>query len=456
MGDEKKTVRIGGGLGYWGDDTRAPGRLVREGDIDYLVMDFLAEVTMSILRKQMERDPSRGYATDIIPILRDCLADAIERDVAIVCNAGGMNPAGCAQAVRDLADELGLGDRVRVAAITGDDLLPRLDEMRAAGVDLSSMETGQPYDELPSRLLSANAYVGCESIVDALHDGANVIVAGRVADPSLTLGALRHAFGWKHDEWDLLAAGIVAGHLIECGAHDTGGNHQAGWEDVPNMADIGFPIVEVDEAGRILLGKTPGSGGLVDEQTTIEQLLYEIGDPRAYLTPDVTVDLTTLSVRQAGTDLVEVDGVTGRARPAALKVSACYADGYSANSLFLYSAPNAPGRAEKAKEILTKRIDRLNLDLDEIRWDFIGMGAVHERRTPRTQVGEPSEVVLRFAARSHSKPDLQRAVVELSTVFHGPPGKTTLTPGRARASEVLSYWPMLVPREFVSTSAEML
>jgi hypothetical protein len=450
-----RPVRIGGGLGYWGDDTTAPGRLVREADIDYLVMDFLAEVTMSIMRKQMRRNPEGGYAGDILPILRDCLSDAVSRNVKIICNAGGMNPQGCAQAVRELAVELGLGDAVVVAAVTGDDLMPRLEELAGRGVDLTNTETGEPYPAVADRLASANAYVGADSVVEALERGANVIVTGRVADPSLTLGALRYEHGWKSDEWDLLAAGTVAGHLIECGAHVTGGNHQAAWQDVPDMGDIGFPVVEVDADGRIVLSKTPDSGGLVDEQTTIGQLLYEIGDPNAYLTPDVSADWTTMSVREIGKDLVEITGVTGRPRPATLKISAAYADGYSMSSLILYSAPDAPGRARKAQEILQFRIDRLELDIDEMRWDFIGLGAVHERRTPETYTGEPNEVVLRFAARAASSKDLQRVAVELSTVFHGPPGKTTLSPGRGRPSEVLSYWPMLVPRELVPTSVEL-
>jgi len=452
----KRGVRIGGGLGYWGDDTSAPGRLVREADIDYLVMDFLAEVTMSIMRKQMTRDPEGGYATDIIPILRDCLADAVDRDVRIVCNAGGMNPLGCAQAIRALAAEFGLGDAVVVAAVTGDDLMPRLEELLDRGVELSNTETGAPYSTVAGSLASANAYVGADPVVEALERGANVVVTGRLADPSLTLGALRYEYGWKDDEWDLLAAGTVAGHLIECGAHVTGGNHQAAWQDVPDMGDIGFPVVEVGVDGRIVLGKTPHSGGLVDEQTTIEQLLYEIGDPTAYLSPDVTSDWTTMSVREIGKDLVEITGVTGRPCPATLKVSAAYPDGYSMTSLFLYSAPDAPGRARKAQEILQFRIDRLALDIDEMRWDHIGLGAVHERRTPQTYTGEPCEVVLRFAARSASRAALKRVAVELSTVFHGPPGKTTLSPGRGRATEVLSYWPTLVPRELVLTSVELV
>lgn len=449
-------IRIGGGLGYWGDDTTAPGRLVRDTDIDYLVMDFLAEVTMSIMRKQMTRDPRAGYARDILPILRDCLADAVQRGVRIVCNAGGVNPLACARAVRALAAELGLGDDVVVAAVTGDDLFPRMDELADAGVDLSSMETGEPYEAVADRLASANAYVGAESVVEALGLGATIVVTGRVADPSLTLGILRHEYGWKSDEWDLLAAGIVAGHLIECGAHVTGGNHQAAWQDVPDMGDIGFPVVEVDADGRIVLGKTPNSGGLVDEQTTIEQLLYEIGDPTAYLTPDVTADWTTMTVREIGKDLVEITGVTGHPRPATLKVSAAYTDGYTMTSLMMYSAPDAPGRARKTQEVLDFRIGRLGLDIDEMRWDLIGLGAVHEGRTPQTYTGEPNEVVLRFAARSSSRKALQRVAIELSTAFHGPPGKTTLGPGRSRPSEVLSYWPMLVPRDLVHTSVELI
>ncbi|MEU1275450.1 acyclic terpene utilization AtuA family protein [Streptomyces sp. NPDC005799] len=452
----KTSVRIGGGLGYWGDDISAPGKLVREGALDYLVMDFLAEVTMSILRKQMQRDPDAGYATDIIPILRDVLVDAVDRGVTIICNAGGVNPVGCARRVQELARELGVGDRVRVAAISGDDLMPRVGELLERGVGLDNTETGEPFSDVAGRLAGANAYIGAEPVVEALRRGANVVIAGRVADPSLTLGALRHAFGWKHDEWDLLAAGIVAGHLIECGAHVTGGNHQAGWEDVPDMAEIGSPIVEVDGHGRIELSKTPGSGGVVDVSTTIEQLLYEIGDPRAYLTPDVSADWTTLRVSQLAPDVVEITGASGRPAPRTLKVSASYTDGYTTSSLWLYSAPDAVGRARKAREVLERRIARLGLPIDAVHWDLIGMDAVHERRTPRTFTGRPSEVVLRFAARSQDRAALQRVVVELGTVFHGPPGKTTLSPGRARVSSVVSYWPTLAPRELVHPSVELL
>lgn len=443
------TVRIGGGLGYWGDDVQAPGRLVRDGSIHYLVMDFLAEVTMSILRKQMRRDPTKGYATDIIAILRDNLVDAVDREVKIVCNAGGVNPASCAVAVRALAEELGVGDRVSVAAVLGDDILDRMSPLHSQGQAFRNMETGDVFETVADRMASANVYLGADPVVEALERGANVVVTGRVADPSLTVGVLRYEFGWASDDWDRLAAGTVAGHLIECGAHVTGGNHQAAWESVPAMDDIGFPIVEVDAEGRIRLGKVPGSGGLVDEQTTIEQLLYEIADPSAYLTPDVSADWTTISLRTLGPNLVELDGIKGHPAPARLKVSACYDDGFSASTLLLYSAPNAVGRARKAQEIIERRIGRLGLGIDESRSDFIGLGAVHEGRTPVTFDGTPNEVVLRVALRSSEKAALARAVAEISAVFHGPPGKTTLVPGRPRISENLSYWPTLIDRDLV-------
>jgi len=445
------SVRIGGGLGYWGDDVTAPLRLVRDGDIDYLVMDFLAEVTMSILAKQRRRDPSAGYATDFLDVVRSVLPDAVDKGVKIVCNAGGVNPRGCAEAVVRVADELGLCDKVTVAAVIGDDLSDRIGELQGAGVSLENTETGQSLDEIGGQLASANAYIGADPVVAALRDGATIVVTGRVADPSLTLGALRFELGWDADDWDRLSAGIVAGHLIECGAHSTGGNHQGGWERVPEMEDIGFPIVEVDRGGRIVLSKVAGSGGLVDRETTIEQLLYEIGDPSAYLTPDVSCDWTSFSVTDLGEDRVEIVGCTGAPPPPTLKVSAAYSDGYSATTMYLYSAPGAAARATKARDVIEHRVNRLGLDLEPLHTDLIGLGAVHGPRTPKTYEGEPSEVVLRVGLRSQNRAHLSRAVTELSTVFHGPPGKTNLLSGRPRVSETLSYWPTLVPRELVKT-----
>lgn len=451
-----RSVRVGGGMGYWGDDIAAPLRLVRDGDIDYLVMDFLAEVTMSILQKQKRRKPEAGYATDIVDVVRSVLPEAVERGVKIICNAGGVNPTACADAVLAVAEELGLADRVKVAAVLGDDLLDRVEELRAAGVALDNSETGQSLDEIDSSLASANAYIGAEPLVAALREGATIIVSGRVADPSLTLGALRYELGWKADDWDLLSAGIVAGHLVECGAHSTGGNHQAGWDRVPDMGDLGFPIVEVDETGRIVMSKVANSGGLVDRETVIEQLVYEIGDPHRYLTPDVSCDWTSFTVNDLGGDRVEIVGCTGAAAPETLKVSAAYPDGYSAVSMFLYSGPDAVGRARKALEIIEFRVHRLGLDLEPIHHDIIGLGAVHGRRTPQTWQGEASEVVLRVGFRGKDRSDVARAVTELSTVFHGPPGKTNLISGRAKVSETLSYWPTLIPRDLVKTEVIMV
>lgn len=453
MTGSDKTVRIGGGLGYWGDDTTAAGRLVREAEIDYLIMDFLAEVTMSILQKQRRRDPSRGYAADVVDILREVLPDATARGVKIVCNAGGVNPLACADAIRALADELGLGSEVTIAAVVGDDLLDRIDELQGEGVSLANTETGEEFGGIRERLACANVYIGAASVREALDRGANVVIGGRIADPSLTLGPLMHEFDWAEDDWNRLAAGIVAGHLIECGAHSTGGNHQD-WQLVDGLEDVGFPIVEVDASGSILMTKTPNSGGRVSRETAIEQLLYEIGDPRRYLTPDVTVDFTGLSVEQDGTDRVRITGAIGTPSPETLKVSAAYTDGYAGNTLYLYSAPRARDRAEEAARILDFRIGRLGLNLTETRKDFIGTGAVHEGRTP-TSPDQPCEVVLRYAMRSPRREDLQRAFVAASTIFHGPPGKTNLVSGRPKVSEVLCYWPTVVPRAVIKPQVVM-
>jgi len=444
---EARRIRIGGGLGYWGDDTSAPGRLVRDGDLDYLVMDFLAEVTMSILQKQKQRDPALGYAADVVGILRDVLPEAVRRGVKIVCNAGGVNPIACADRVRQVADELGLGDAVTVAAIVGDDLLGRVDELHTQGLTFANLETGADFDAIKGRLACANAYIGATSVRDALAAGANIVLGGRIADPSLTLGPLMFEHAWADSDWDRLAAGIIAGHLVECGAHSTGGNHQD-WQKVEGLEDVGFPIVEVAAEGEILMTKCPGTGGRVSRETVVEQLLYEIGDPTTYLTPDVTVDFTTLDVEELADGAVRVSGATGRAAPGTLKVSAAYSDGYSGNTLYLYSAPDALARARRAGEILDFRIGRLGLALTETRTDFIGAGAVHEGRTPHT-ADEPCEVVLRYAVKADTAEAVRRAFAEASTIFHGPPGKTNLISGRPKVTEVLSYWPTLVSREAV-------
>ena len=285
-----RPVRIAAGQGFWGDWLEAPVRQVRGGPIDYLMMDYLAEVTMSIMQKQKSRDPAAGYARDFVPLMERILPDVVERGIRVTSNAGGVNPRGCAEAVLAVARRLGLPRPLRVGLVTGDDILDRLDDLIARGHALSDMETGRPLADVRDRVLSANAYLGMAPIVEALRGRADVVVTGRVTDTGLTLGPIFHEFGWSPDDWDKVAAGTVAGHIIECGAQASGGNLLKGWRGVKGLADPGFPIAEASADGSFVITKHPGTGGVVSVASVTEQLVYEMGDPRSYITPDGVAD----------------------------------------------------------------------------------------------------------------------------------------------------------------------
>lgn len=450
------SIRIGAGQASWGDDITVPRWQVEQGNLDYLIMDFLAELTMSILQKQKLRDPGLGFAADIVPILRDTLPAAAARGTKIIANAGGVNPEACARAVLALAEKIGLGDWLRLAIVTGDDLLEDLPSI-AAGGGLANLDTGAPFETIASRVVSANAYLGSGQIAAALGAGANVVITGRCTDSALALGPLMHEFSWAPDDWDCLARGIVAGHLIECGAQATGGNHQAGWQRMKGLDRVGYPIVEVTPAGEIEFSKTPGGGGAVDRETTLEQLLYEIGDPSAYLTPDVSVDWREITIDDTGDDRVLVHvGSAGSPPPERLKVSITYEDGYMTHMMFPYAAPDAVAKAHAAQEIIEKKIARLGLELDGFRGDVFGCGAIHGRRSPAAQA-EPGEVILRVAARSMSRAAIERLAIEVAPMHFGPAGLAGyIGGGRARVSAVLSHWPALVDRSAVRPAMVML
>jgi hypothetical protein len=316
----KQVVRVAAGQGFWGDWLEAPRRQVEGGQVDYLMLDYLAEVTMSILQKQKERDPKMGYARDFIGAMESVLAAVVERGVRVIANAGGVNPVACAEAVRALAKSKGVGGKVKIGVVTGDDLLPRLDELISRGHALANMDTGAPLSDVRDRVLSANAYIGSVPIVGALEQGAQVVVTGRSTDTALTMAPLRFEFGWAPDDWDKLAAGIVAGHLIECGAQCSGGNCLIDWRDIPDLANVGYPIVNAKADGTFEISKHAGTGGRISVPTVTEQLVYEMGDPNAYITPDVIADFTTIKLEQAGPDRVRVYGIGGRPPTDKLKV----------------------------------------------------------------------------------------------------------------------------------------
>ena len=288
----KEIVRVASGQGFWGDSLEAPRQQVEGGPVDYLMLDYLAEVTMSILQKQKERDPSLGYARDFVGAIESVLPAVTERGVKVIANAGGVNPPACATAIRQLAESRSLSEKVKIAVVTGDDLLERLDELIEAGHSLANMDTGEPLETIRARVLSANAYIGSTPIVEGLERGANIVITGRSTDTALTMAPLRHEFRWRADDWDRLAAGIIAGHIIECGAQCSGGNCLYEWRSIPDLANVGYPIAEAKPDGSFIITKHPGTGGRVSVPTVTEQLVYEMADPHAYITPDVVADFT--------------------------------------------------------------------------------------------------------------------------------------------------------------------
>src|SRR6266542_1614964 len=288
----KQKIRIAAGQGFWGDLPEAPVRQVEEGPIDYLMLDYLAEVTMSIMQKQKARDPKAGYARDFVPLMKRILPACLERDIRVTANAGGVNVEGCAAAVRDVDRELGLSGRMKIGIVTGDDILDRIDDFLARGIELRNIDTHEPLGMVHDRIQSANAYLGAAPIVTALNEGARVVITGRATDTGLTLAPMIHEFGWALNDWDKLAAGTIAGHIIECGAQCSGGNCQYEWQDIPDLANVGFPIAEASADGTFIITKHQGTGGRVNVPSVKEQLVYEMGDPREYITPDCVADFT--------------------------------------------------------------------------------------------------------------------------------------------------------------------
>ena len=443
------------GQGFWGDDLDAPRRQVEGGPIDYLMLDYLAEVTMSILQKQKERDPSLGYARDFVGAMESVLPAVLERGVKVIANAGGVNPPACAAAVKAVAAESAAKGKLRIGVVTGDDLLSRLDEVMAQGHQLANMETGEPLSTVRDRVLSANAYIGSEPIVEALEGGANVVITGRSTDTALTMAPLRHEFGWGTKSWDQLAAGIVAGHIIECGAQCSGGNCLYDWRSIPDLANVGYPLVEARADGTFIVTKHPNTGGRVSVPTVTEQLVYEMGDPHSYITPDVVADFTTIHLAQDGENRVRVSGVKGKAPTDKLKVSIAYRAGFKAIGTLVYAWPDALDKAQLADSVLRKRLDRLGLKFDHILSEFVGATATHGHLAG-DQHNAP-EVQLRFGVRGPDRAAVERFTREIAPlVLNGPPSVTGFAGGRPKVEEIVAYWPALIDKTVVNTRVNII
>lgn len=451
MMSNDKTVLIANGQGFWGDSLLGPKRLVEEGPLDYLTLDYLAEVTMSIMQKQKLRNPEAGYATDFVSMLKEILPTCQEKGIKVIANAGGVNPRGCLEAIKAVVKELGMTG-IKIGIVEGDDILDQLPELIQSGETFKNLDNGEPVQKILDKLSSANVYIGAKPIADALDQGADIVVTGRATDPSVVLAPLIHEFGWSMEDYDKLAAGTVMGHILECGPQCTGGNY-CDWRAVPDFARIGYPIVEAKADGSFTVTKHEGTGGLVSVDTVTSQLLYELGDPQHYLGPDCTSDFTTIQMAQDGDNRVKVWGIKGSAPTPTYKVSMSFEDGYKIVGQLTYTGPDAVEKAELAAEILFDRVALYGQEIPkEDRFvELFGTHVCYKGIVPPPAA--PAEVMLRVGAKGYDKNLLNllgREVAPLIT--SGPVGVTGFAGGRPRATEIVGYWPALIDKTKVHTS----
>jgi len=452
----KEKVRVASGQGFWGDLLTAPVEQVRGGQIDYLMLDYLAEVTMSIMQKQRARNADAGYAKDFVSLLREILPDCVEKNIKVLSNAGGVNVEGCAEAIKNVAKETGLSGKVKIGVVTGDDVLPRLKEFLNNGVEIKNMETGESLSEILDKVQSANVYLGAQPLVEALDKGAQIVVGGRLTDTGLTLAPLMHEFGWTFDDWNKVATGTIAGHIIECGAQASGGNCQFDWANIPDLANVGFPIVEAYPNGDFVITKHEGTGGRVNIPSIKEQLLYEMGDPHAYITPDVVADFTTIHLKDDGENRVRVYGIEGKPNTEFYKLSIAYTGGWKAVGTLVYSYPDAYEKAKAADKILRARLGKLGLKFDVVLTEFVGVNATHGHLAGEPRKDIP-EVQLRVGVRGQNKADVERFTKELAPlILTGPPSVTGFAGGRPKTEEIMAYFPALIPKSLIQTKVEIL
>ncbi len=450
-----KTVRVGAGLGFYGDSWHPVRASIERGGVQYIASDHLSELTLAILQKDRQKDPTAGYARDAVPMLTELWPLAAKRDVKFVLNAGGLNPQGAREAIARTFREKGW--KAKIATVSGDSVLERIQELRAAGEALAHMDTGADIAPLRERMLFANAYLGAQPIADALSQGADIVLTGRVADAALTLGPLAYEFGWKWDDWDRMAAGLTLGHLLECSGQGSGGNFgSAGeWAKVPDYAHLGYPIAEVSEDGSAILTKPPGTGGLVSFDTIRQQLLYEVHNPHAYVSPDVVLDMGTLSLDDEGGDRVRISGAAGAARPKTLKIVAGYQDGWMGSGIMGFAWPEAYAKCEKSAEIIATLVRERGWAVEDTNLEYIGYNSLLGANADPTYRDQLNECFLRMTIRTGDK----RVADSFGRLFpwlglSGPPFVGSMK-GIQPAKELLGIWPTLVQRELVEKNIKI-
>lgn len=450
-----KKVRIGSGSAYWGDALDRAEDLLKNGDLDYMGFDHLAELTMALLHRQKIKDRSKGYIPDIIPYTKTLLPIAMEKGTKLITDAGGANPVAGAEEAAKIAKDSGMKG-VKIGVVSGDDVTNKLDGFLNKGIKLTNLETGEEnLDAIKDKIVSAYAYVGAEGIIEALEQGCNYVIAGRVSDNALYVGPLMHEFGWKFEDgyWDQIGAAVTVGHIIECSCCVSGGMSNM-WKQSPNVERIGYPLADFYENCEAVISKTPNSGGIVNEWTVKEHLVYEVHDPSNYLMPDGIADFTNISLEEIGKDQVKVTGMRGKPRPEKLKVCIGYEDGWIGEGMLLFPWPEAYERAQKAEEIIRARFELMGLKAEEVQVDYIGVNTLHGVTAPQPKYNL-NEVGLRIAVKTRTQEDadiVRREATHLWTM--GPVGTAFGVPFKPR--KVIALWPTLVPREEIPTKVDIL
>ena len=454
LSQSNTSVRLGAGAGFWGDALDPALELAARGELHFLCFDFLAELTMSLLQRVRAKDPNLGYVPDMVNWFSELAEPARASGTILVCNGGGVNPRAGAQALANSLRAKGVVGR-KIAIVAGDDVLSRLQELRDLGVKLSHMATGEDgFDRIKSKVVSANVYLGSDGIIEALNAESDIVVTGRVTDSALFIGPAMHRLGWSFEQPDRVASAITIGHILECAAGCTGGMSSR-FDEMPRMGEVGFPTAEINGDGTATISKLAGTGGRVDSFTVKEHLVYEIGDPRGYTTPDGIADFTAPKIEEVDANTVRVSGMRGKQRPNDLKLLIGYSDGWIGEGLLMFPWPRALARARKAEETLRERFKRLNLASSAISFDYVGINMLHGPAAPWPEKDELNEVGLRVAVKTASRDEAEKVRRACSQMWIMGPGGTSFgAPMKPRPT--LALWPTLVPRELVSHTVEYL
>lgn len=443
----KNQIKIGNAGGFWGDDLDAFRRQLTEGELDYISMDFLAEITMSILTKQKLKNPALGYVTDFVDQISENASLIKEKGVKVISNAGGINPMGCAEKIAEILKEQNID--LKIGVVEGDNIVGQVNDLFANGTTFQNIETDEKFDSIKDRIISANVYLGVKPIVELLKQEADIIVCGRVTDTSVTMAPMIYEFDWELNDWDKLASAVIAAHIIECGAQSTGGNF-TDWYKVSDWKNFGYPIVEVNKDSSFVVTKHNNTGGIVTVDTVKEQLLYEMGDPEQYISPDVIADFSSLRIEEEAENRIKVSGVTGYPSTNFLKISMAYEDGFKASSSIIISEPYAVNKANKFSEIFW---NRLETDFEKKNSELIGFNACHKNLIEREHA---NEILLKLSVYDSDPEKIEKFGKSIAPlILSGPPG-VAVTGGRPRPQSVMTYWPALIKKDLVTSKVTLI